>query len=37
MIVPDTGTDDDGVAQSEANHFEKCPVCSQWFDSPSTS
>jgi hypothetical protein len=27
-----TGTDGDGVAQSEADHFEKCPVCSQWFD-----
>jgi hypothetical protein len=22
----------DGVAQSEADHFDKCPVCSQWFD-----
>jgi hypothetical protein len=27
-----TGSDGDGVAQSEAGHFEKCPVCSQWFD-----
>jgi len=27
-----TGTDAYGVAQSEADHFEKCPVCSQWFD-----
>ena len=27
-----TGTDADGVAQSEADQFEKCPVCSQWFD-----
>jgi hypothetical protein len=27
-----TGSDRDGVAQSEADHFEKCPVCSQWFD-----
>jgi hypothetical protein len=27
-----TGTDAVGVAQSEADHFEKCPVCSQWFD-----
>jgi hypothetical protein len=26
-----TGTDGDGVAQIE-DHFEKCPVCSQWFD-----
>jgi hypothetical protein len=37
MIVPaelprNTGTDDDGVAQREADHFEKCPVYSQWFD-----
>jgi hypothetical protein len=37
MIVPvelprNTGTDGDGVAQNEADHFEKCPVCSQWFD-----
>ena len=27
-----TGTDGDGVAQIEADHFEKCPVCSRWFD-----
>jgi hypothetical protein len=27
-----TGTDGDGAAQNEADHFEKCPVCSQWFD-----
>ena len=27
-----TGTDGDGVAQIEADHFEKCPVCTQWFD-----
>jgi hypothetical protein len=26
------GTDGDGVAQIEADHFQKCPVCSQWFD-----
>ena len=24
--------DGDGVAQNEADHFEKCPVCSQRFD-----
>ena len=27
-----TGTDGDGVAQVEADQFQKCPVCSQWFD-----
>ena len=27
-----TGTDGEGVAQIEADHFERCPVCSQWFD-----
>jgi hypothetical protein len=27
-----TGTDGDGVAQIEADHIEKCPVCSLWFD-----
>ena len=27
-----TGTDGDGVAQCETEHFEKCLVCSQWFD-----
>jgi hypothetical protein len=27
-----TGTEADGVAQCEADHFEKCPDCSQWFD-----
>jgi hypothetical protein len=27
-----TGAGGDGVAQSEADHFEKRPVCSQWFD-----
>lgn len=27
-----TGTDGDGVAQREGDHFEKCPACSQWFD-----
>jgi hypothetical protein len=27
-----TGTDGDGIAQVETDHFEKCLVCSQWFD-----
>jgi hypothetical protein len=27
-----TGTNGDGVAQIEADHFEKCRVCSRWFD-----
>jgi hypothetical protein len=27
-----TGTDGDSVAQIAADHFEKCPVCLQWFD-----
>jgi hypothetical protein len=27
-----TGGDADGAARSEADHFEKCPVCWQWFD-----
>jgi hypothetical protein len=27
-----TGSDGDGVAQSDVDHFEKCSVCSQWFD-----
>jgi hypothetical protein len=27
-----TGADGDGVAQTETDHFEKCPVCSRWFD-----
>jgi hypothetical protein len=22
----------DGVADNEADHFMKCPACSQWFD-----
>jgi hypothetical protein len=26
------GADGDGVAQTETDHFEKCPVCSRWFD-----
>lgn len=26
------GIDADGIAENEADHFMKCPVCSQWFD-----
>jgi hypothetical protein len=26
------GTDADGVAQTEADHFMKCPGCGRWFD-----
>jgi hypothetical protein len=26
------GIDVDGVSQTEADHFMKCPACSQWFD-----
>jgi uncharacterized C2H2 Zn-finger protein len=26
------GIDADGVAENEADHFMKCPACSQWFD-----
>ena len=26
------GIDADGVAETEADHFMKCPACSQWFD-----
>jgi hypothetical protein len=27
-----TGTDADGVAQTEADHFMKCPARARWFD-----
>jgi hypothetical protein len=27
-----TGRHADGVAESEADHFMKCPACGQWFD-----
>jgi hypothetical protein len=27
-----SGYDPDGIAQTEADYFEKCPVCSDWFD-----
>jgi hypothetical protein len=26
------GIDVDGTAQSEADHFMKCPGCGEWFD-----
>ena len=26
------GRDVDGGAENEADHFMKCPACSQWFD-----
>jgi hypothetical protein len=26
------GIDADGVAENEADHFTKCPACSQWLD-----
>jgi hypothetical protein len=26
------GFDSDGVAQTEADHFMKCPGCGEWFD-----
>jgi hypothetical protein len=29
---PKPGIDADGVAENEADHFMKCPACSQWFD-----
>jgi hypothetical protein len=33
MIVPrNTGVDADGIAQTEADHFMKCPGCGQSFD-----
>jgi hypothetical protein len=27
-----TGIDADGIAETEADHFTKCPVCAEWFD-----
>jgi hypothetical protein len=26
------GFDPDGTAESEADHFMKCPGCGEWFD-----
>jgi hypothetical protein len=31
-LAGNTGIDGDGIAQTEADHFQKCPACSQWFD-----
>jgi uncharacterized C2H2 Zn-finger protein len=30
MLKP--GIDADGVAQTESDHFMKCPGCGEWFD-----
>jgi hypothetical protein len=27
-----SGYGPDGIAQTEADYFEKCPVCREWFD-----
>jgi hypothetical protein len=27
-----TGTDADGLARTETDHFMKCPGCGAWFD-----
>ena len=27
------GYDPDGIAQTEADYFEKCPACGEWFDT----
>jgi hypothetical protein len=32
MITRYTGFDPDGVAETEADHFMKCPGCGEWFD-----
>ena len=32
VMPPYTGRDADGVAQTEAYHFMKCPTCGEWFD-----
>jgi hypothetical protein len=31
-IPRNTGIDVDGVAETEADHFMKCPGCGEWFD-----
>ncbi len=31
------GYDPDGVAQTEADYFEKCPACGEWFDTRDIS
>jgi hypothetical protein len=30
--VTKPGRDADGLAQTEADHYEKCPGCRKWFD-----
>ena len=30
MIKP--SIDADGIAETEADHFMKCPACGEWFD-----
>ena len=32
MIPRSTGIDPDGVTETEADHFMKCPGCGEWFD-----
>jgi uncharacterized C2H2 Zn-finger protein len=33
MIVPrNNGVYADGIAQTEGNHFIRCPGCGEWFD-----
>jgi hypothetical protein len=31
-VPRDNGIDADGTAQSEADHFVKCPGCDRWLD-----
>ena len=31
-VSRNNGVDADGVAQTEADHYLKCPVCNQWLD-----
>jgi hypothetical protein len=31
-LMTKPGIDADGVAENEADHFIRCPACSQWFD-----
>src|SRR5258705_13669868 len=31
-VPRNTGIDADGVVETEADHFMKCPGCGQWFD-----
>jgi len=32
MPIVDIFADPDGVAETEADHFMKCPGCGEWFD-----